>query len=215
MRQLVAIDSYIKARYEANPEKYLSENLGLKNPVVLIHVVKYNACIEIDGFRMHISGKTGSRIIFKPAMQLIVNSDTEKYIRNVVKLNSKPENYNITELDKVSTDENVELLDILISKMTETILKVKFGDMGVKIAAHRDAFEKLDVRKQCFVLEEILKIIHCNAVLGNLTYIGEGSSSGRVGLNSVLSEIKGVKSIYLVHQSVTGLFEKKIDLLHM
>ena len=30
MRQLVAIDSYIKARYEANPEKYLSENLGLK-----------------------------------------------------------------------------------------------------------------------------------------------------------------------------------------
>ena len=31
MRQLVAIDSYIKARYEANPEKYLSENLGLKN----------------------------------------------------------------------------------------------------------------------------------------------------------------------------------------
>ncbi len=30
MRQLVAIDSYIKARYEANPEKYLSETLGLK-----------------------------------------------------------------------------------------------------------------------------------------------------------------------------------------
>ena len=39
--------------------------------------------------------------------------------------------------------------------------------------------------------------------------------SGVVSTNSVLSEIKGVKSIYLVHQSVTGLFEKKIDLLHM
>lgn len=215
MRQLVAIDSYIKARYEANPEKYLSETLGLKNPVVLIPVVKYNACIEIDGFRMHISAKTGKQIIYKPAMQLTVSYDTEKYIRNVVKLNSKPENYNITELDKVSADENLKLFDILTYKMTDTVLKVKFGDMGVKIASHRDAFEKLDIRKQCFVLTEILKIIHCNAVLGNLTYIGEGSSSGRVGLNSVLSEIKGVKSIYLVHQSVTGLFEKKIDLLHM
>lgn len=148
-------------------------------------------------------------------MQLTVSYDTEKYIRNVVKLNSKPENYNITELDKVSAEENVELFDILISKMTDTVLKVKFGDMGAKIASHRDAFEKLDIRKQCFVLTEILKIIHCNAVLGNLTYIGEGSSSGRVGLNSVLSEVKGVKSIYLVHQSVTGLFEKKIDLLNM
>lgn len=215
MRQLVEIDSYIKARYEANPEKYLSENLGLKNPVVLIPVVKYNACIEIDGFRMHISAKTGKQIIYKPAMQLTVSYDTEKYIRNVVKLNSMPENYNITELDKVSTDENIELFDILTYKMTDTVLKVKFGDMGAKIASHRDAFEKLDIRKQCFVLTEILKIIHCNAVLGNLTYIGEGSSSGRVGLNSVLSEVKGVKSIYLVHQSVTGLFEKKIDLLHM
>lgn len=30
-RQLVAIDSYIKARYEANPEKYLKETFGLKN----------------------------------------------------------------------------------------------------------------------------------------------------------------------------------------
>lgn len=215
MRRLVAIDSYIKARYEANPEKYLSENLGLKNPVVLIPVVKYNACIEIDGFRMHISAKTDKRIQYKPAMQLTVSYDTEKYIRNIVKLNSKPENYNITELDKVSADENLKLFDILTSKMTDTILKVKFGDMGVKIASHRDAFEKLDVRKQCFVLAEILKIIHCNISEGNLRFIGGAKQSGSIKMSSVISGIKGVKSIYLVHQSVTGLFEKKIDLLHM
>ena len=54
-------------------------------------------------------------------MQLTVSYDTEKYIRNVVKLNSKPENYNITELDKVSTDENIELFDILTYKMTDTV----------------------------------------------------------------------------------------------
>lgn len=217
MRRLVAIDSYIKARYEANPEKYLSENLGLKNPVVLIPVVKYNACIEIDGFRMHISSKSsgGKQIVYKPAMQLTVSYDTEKYIRNVVKLNSKPENYNITELDKVSADENLKLFDILTSKMTDTVLKVKFGDMGAKIISHRDAFEKLDIRKQCFVLAEILKIIHCNISEGNLRFIGGAKQSGSIKMSSVISGIKGVKSIYLVHQSVTGLFEKKIDLLHM
>lgn len=155
------------------------------------------------------------KIVYKPAMQLTVSYDTEKYIRNVVKLNSMPENYNITERDKVSADENLKLFDILIFKMTETILKVKFGDMGVKIASHRDTFEKLDVRKQCFVLAEILKIIHSNVVTGDLTLIDEAKKAGVVSTNSVLSEIKGVKSIYLVHQSVTGLFEKKIDLLHM
>ena len=115
----------------------------------------------------------------------------------------------------MSADENVKLFDTLISKMTDTILKVKFGSMGTKISAHRDAFEKLDVRKQCFVLAEILKIIHSNVVTGDLSFIGESKKSGVVSTNSVLSEVKGVKSIYLVHQSVTGLFEKKIDLLHM
>lgn len=125
--------------------------------MVLIPVVKYNACIEIDGFRMHISAKTDKRIQYKPAMQLTVSYDTEKYIRNIVKLNSKPENYNITELDKVSADENLKLFDILTSKMTDTILKVKFGDMGVKIASHRDAFEKLDVRNNVSFLQKYLK----------------------------------------------------------
>lgn len=166
---------------------------------------------------MHISSKSsgGKQIVYKPAMQLTVSYDTEKYIRNIVKLNSMPENYNIKELDKVSTDENLKLFDILTSKMTDTILKVKFGDMGVKIASHRDAFEKLDVRKQCFVLAEILKIIHSNVVTGDLSFIGESKKSGVVSTNSVLSDVKGVKSIYLVHQSVTGLFEKKIDLLNI
>lgn len=70
-------------------------------------------------------------------------------------------------------------------------------------------------RKQCFVLAEILKIIHSNVVTGDLSFIGESKKSGVVSTNSVLSEVKGVKSIYLVHQSVTGLFEKKIDLLNM
>ena len=38
--------------------------------------------------------------------------------------------------------------DILTSKMTDTILNVKFGSVGAKIASHRDTFEKLDVWKQ-------------------------------------------------------------------
>ena len=166
---------------------------------------------------MHISSKSngGKTVVCKPAMQLTVSYDTEKYIRNIVKLNSKPENYNITELDKVSADENLKLFDILTSKMTDTVLKVKFGDMGAKIISHRDAFEKLDIRKQCFVLAEILKIIHCNISEGNLRFIGGAKQSGSIKMSSVISGIKGVKSIYLVHQSVTGLFEKKIDLLHM
>lgn len=51
--------------------------------------------------------------------------------------------------------------------------------------------------------------------MGDLSKIGLAKKSGALTSNSVLTEIKNVKSIYLVNQSVTGLFEKKIDLLNM
>ena len=60
MRRIVAINAYTHLLYEANPEKYLSETFGLKKPVVLIPVVKRDACIEIDCFRMLISCKSVS-----------------------------------------------------------------------------------------------------------------------------------------------------------
>lgn len=216
-RQLVPIDSYLRKEYEGNPIQYLTERLGLVNPKILIPVVKYNACIEIDGFRMNISSKSngGKTIVYKSAMPLVLGYQGELYVRNITKLLEKPEDHTITEFDGVSIDENIDLFDSLVNKMCDTILKVKYSDMGKKINQKRDVFLSLDLRTQCFVLNEILKILHCNVLTGDLSKIGLAKKSGALTSNSVLTEIKNVKSIYLVNQSVTGLFEKKIDLLNM
>lgn len=216
-RQLVPIDSYLRKEYEGNPIQYLTERLGLVNPKILIPVVKYNACIEIDGFRMNISSKSngGKTIVYKSAMPLVLGYQGDLYVRNITKLLEKPEDHTITEFDGVSIDENIDLFDSLVNKMCNTILKVKIGDMGAKILNSRDVFLSLDLRTQCFVLNEILKILHCNVLMGDLSKIGLAKKSGALTSNSVLTEIKNVKSIYLVNQSVTGLFEKKIDLLNM
>lgn len=216
-RQLVPIDSYLKKEYEGNPIQYLTERLGLVNPKILIPVVKYNACIEIDGFRMNISSKSngGKTIVYKSAMPLVLGYQGELYVRNITKLLESPEDHTITEFDGVSFDENIDLFDSLVNKICNTILKVKYSDMGKKINQKRDVFLSLDLRTQCFVLNEILKILHCNVLMGDLSKIGLAKKSGALTSNSVLTEIKNVKSIYLVNQSVTGLFEKKIDLLNM
>ena len=60
-----------------------------------------------------------------------------------------------------------------------------------------------------------LKILHNNVLSGDLRLISEAQKSGLLLTNSALSEIKNVSKIYLVNQSVTGLFETKIDLLNM
>lgn len=216
-RQLVPIDSYLRKEYEGNPIQYLTVRLGLVNPKILIPVVKYNACIEIDGFRMNISSKSdgGKQLIYKSAMPLVLGYQSDLYVRNITKLLESPEDHTITEFDGVSFDENIDLFDSLVNKMCNTILKVKYSDMGKKINQKRDVFLSLDLRTQCFVLNEILKILHCNVLMGDLSKIGLAKKSGALTSNSVLTEIKNVKSIYLVNQSVTGLFEKKIDLLNM
>lgn len=216
-RQLVPIDSYLRKEYEGNPIQYLTERLGLVNPKILIPIVKYNACIEIDGFRMNISSKSngGKQLIYKSAMPLVLGYQSDLYVRNITKLLESPEDHTITEFDGVSFDENIDLFDSLVNKMCNTILKVKYSDMGKKINQKRDVFVSLDLRTQCFVLNEILKILHCNVLMGDLSKIGLAKKSGALTSNSVLTEIKNVKSIYLVNQSVTGLFENKIDLLNM
>lgn len=216
-RQLVPIDSYLRKEYEENPIQYLTERLGLVNPKILIPIVKYNACIEIDGFRMNISSKSngGKQLIYKSAMPLVLGYQSDLYVRNITKLLESPEDHTITEFDGVSFDENIDLFDSLVNKMCNTILKVKYSDMGKKINQKRDVFVSLDLRTQCFVLNEILKILHCNVLMGDLSKVGLAKKSGALTSNSVLTEIKNVKSIYLVNQSVTGLFENKIDLLNM
>ena len=216
-RQLIAIDNYLKKQYEQNPTQYLTERFCLKNPVVLIPVIKYNACIEIDGFRLHISSKSsgGKSIVYKPAVQLVLGGEKEAYVKRICKVLTQPENYKITKFNCISEEENIALFDALVDKMRNTIFKIKFTDMGNKINSHRDEFANLEIKKQCYVLNEILKIMHCNVVSGDLTYINESKKAGIVTTNSVLSEVKNANSIKLVNQSVTGLFESKIDLLEI
>ena len=75
-------------------------------------------------------------------------------------------------------------------------------------------FEKLTLLQQGYVISEILKILHANVMTGDLRLIGESGQTGTTTFGTNLLGIRGISSVYLIHQSVTGLFEKEIDLLH-
>lgn len=83
------------------------------------------------------------------------------------------------------------------------------------MSSGREKFILLDLNEQCYIINEILKILHCNVVTGDLKLLGGSGQSGAVTTNSALSNIKNVKSIKLINQSVTGLFEKEIELLNL
>ena len=57
------------------------------------------------------------------------------------------------------------------------------------------------------VLREILRMLHANALKADLSLIGLASKAGTVKSNAELSAVKEAKSIRIINQSVTGLFE--------
>lgn len=215
IRAFIPIDLYREKEYKADPVKYLEKYWQLSNVQVIIPCVKYNACISVDGFRMHISCKSsgGKKIVYKPGMQLVLNYKHEKYIRNIAKYLTKYKDRSINAFDGLDKEKNLELYDSLIEKVLGTILSKKFSDIGTKVQNGRERFIELSVEDQCTVISEILKILHTNVLTGDLKLIGGAGKAGVMSTNSKISEIKNVKSIKLIDQSVTGLFEKETELL--
>lgn len=56
-----------KKWYKSDPVSYCNQYLGLIEPKILIPCIKINPLISYDGFRMHISGRSGDTILYKNA----------------------------------------------------------------------------------------------------------------------------------------------------
>lgn len=210
--QFVPVNLYNEKDYQNNPKEYVS-NIVEFDCEILIPCVKYNACISVDGFRMNISSKSGNQIFCKPAMQLILGYDNEKYVKGLVSCKTKGFTNDLIYKYNIEKSNNLALYDLLINKIKSTILSVKFEKLASDMLAGREKFELLSLEEQTDVIFEILKILHCNVVTGDLKMIGGSGKSGIVSINSAVSNTKGVKSVKLINQSVTGLYEQEIDLI--
>ena len=216
VKQFIPIDLYKEKDYLENPKAFIDKQNAI-DCTVIIPCVKYNALVSLDGFRMHISSKTGLQIRYKPAMQLVLDAKFERYIKKIrnyldkcVELNEeKP----VTEFDGITFEDNIKLYDALSDKLNNTIFNVKFGTIAEMMLNKKAIFEMLSLKGQCDVLMQILNILHTNARLGNLTLLKEGSQSGAVQTNSKISPSKNIKSFKIINQSITGLFEQETELL--
>ena len=219
IRSFEAVDSYLEKQYLENPEKFIAERIGTDNVRIIIPKVKYNTLISLDGFRMHISSKSngGSALVCKPAVQLILDDDKERYLKNIsnylAKCNQLHKEKEITVFDKITNEENIQIYDSIIEKLQTTVFKVKFKKLGDSLESKREVFLALSLYCQCFVINELLKILHNNVMSGDLSYLGEAKKSGITTISNKLPDKKKAQSFKIVHQSVTGLFEKETELL--
>lgn len=223
-RAFFSVPILYKKEYEENPNRYCEEHLGLKNPEIIIRRVKINTLFRIDGFKAHLSGNGDERrLLLKPAIQLILSDDDTSYVKRIGKYLERCGNKELDEIAKdyfVSKGKNIHLYKVLTDKLLNSIYKHQYAELGQTLVSTEvsERFESLSVYRQCFALREIIKRIRCTAEPGKLRYLGkDGKSIPQCQLyrisKTVVSNRIHHKQFQVVNQSVTGLFENRVDLL--
>ncbi len=193
--------------------QYLAEKLHLVQPRILIPKIKINTLFNVDGFLMHLSGRTGERLVFKGANQLCVDEETTSYFKKIVKYvdncKAKKATLPVYPSDGLTAEANQAVYDLFLDKLKNTVYTIRLSAQVKTLENAKEKFGNLSIGEQCKLLYEITHLFQCNPQSADLTLAGGVGKAGILGLSKNITDIK---KINIIHQSPTGIFEKVIDL---
>lgn len=214
---LESIPNYVKNKLISDKERqaycvrtWTAQGNKYRHPQILIPKIRIQSLFEIDGFKAHISGKTDDRFVMRNAQELCMDNALAGALKNVLKFihrKTVQKDAVITEYDGVSDDNTLALYDFFVDKLSSSIYGKKFATQADFLRQSKDKFMNLPLEEQCEVLGSILHLFQCNAVLSDFHLLGGSRQAGRIYLNK---KIKAQDHVYLIEQSVTGFFEKRI-----
>jgi len=204
--------SYNKASEKELLEYYLRK--GLENPKIVFDMIRTNSMIEINGFKLHISARTGDRIVYKCGEQLILPNETYEYCKkldNHKERSKEAKRLLPAEYFKLTPEENLKTYDRFVEKFSGKYSMIPDG-LAKKLTEKREMFINLSPEKQAEVLNEVLHGFQCNATAVNLKRIEEFGGSSAAGVIDLMNNLTKFESVKLINQSPSGLFETEIDL---
>lgn len=214
---LESIPNYVKNKLISDKERqaycvrtWTAQGNKYRHPQILIPKIRIQSLFEIDGFKAHISGKTDDRFVMRNAQELCMDNALAGVLKNVLKFihrKTVQKDAVITEYDGVSDDNTLALYDFFVDKLSSSIYGKKFATQADFLRQSKDKFMNLPLEERCEVLGSILHLFQCNAVLSDFHLLGGSRQAGRIYLNK---KIKAQDHVYLIEQSVTGFFEKRI-----
>ena len=179
---------------------------------VCIPFIPQKTKVKIDGFYYYLGGKTGNSIYLNNDVPLYLSRDDEEYLRKIIKAIEKS---NYEETDKygnviITKEKNQNLFKTLISKLNCKPYINNRWNIYKALEGKEEVFAALDIEKQCFVISQIITWLNSATQNVNLKYLGGSEHAGTLTINKKISECS---ECILIHQSITGMYERKIDLL--
>ena len=214
-RTVEFVPLHLKTKLEVDDEamlEYLSNEIGLKEPKVLLWKIKTDTLFNVDGFRMHLSGRTGKQLVFKGANPLFLPALDEKLLKKIGKVVEQlkaNKTYAIHAYDGITEDSLHELYQVFLDKLQKPPYTIRLGAQVETLEKGKEKFHKLSLENKCQVLFEILHLFQCNSIAADLSKVG---GPGHAGIMVLSNEISKCNYISIIHQSPTGIYEQEINL---
>jgi len=196
---------YCKDKVESEENgllRYCEEVLRYEYVKILFNKLKIQSLLEINGYQVHLSGKTGNQLILRNAMNLCLPEKWTTYIKKLEKLViGKIKEQTIT------AESNIELYDLLTDKHLNAVYAKRPNAYGQKLEDDRSNFINLKLENQCEAILQILQLTKIGNNETNLKLIGESEHSGKMLISK---NLKATDKPAIICQSVTGLYERKI-----
>ncbi len=202
-----------KAQYERDAEAYVKQKWG-ESARVIVPQILTGSLLEIDGKRGVLTGRTEEKLTFNQAYQLVLSPFDVAQIKIRSKYLERcafaKQELPLGRADCITAEENIRLYDLFSSKIRSTVYGNWFAPLLTTLDKSREKFVSLSIYNQCGVLSEILKAFRCNAEHPCLKQIDGPDKAGTTRLDK---NLENYNEAYIIHQSLTGLFETKVDLL--
>ena len=212
LKNITGVPIYVSnmLKYDENALLNYYQDLGYENVKIRIPKIKKNSLIIFEGFPMRLRGVTEANNLLKGNLQLKLDSKSYETVRRMERFKEKYSEEKVSEkFDKLNDEDLILLYDVFVEKLS-TIYRKRPSNFSNDLVEARAKFTDLKIEDKIDCLVNIINTFSTKATnTSNLKLIGNGSSQGsmKVSKNTLC---KG--RLVLVNQSVTGLFENRVQL---
>lgn len=199
------------SRIKGKAVKDISFPLGLRK-------LKINTVFSVDGFRFCLAGSSdkGKRIIAQPFMSFTADVKWNDYMKRLEgftgKLSENEQYIYDPEYDKVTEEENIQLYDMYIDKLKNTVYSKRPNNCLDILINGRESFTELDVKEQARTIMAIHQLFGRVSGGCDLRSIGGKERSGATLIRSCLSNwAKNYSDVRIIDSTHTGLREHRSE----
>lgn len=196
--------------------KYCEEEMEYKDTEIVRTKVLFNTLLSVDGFLMTLTSSVsnGAQLGLESSIPLLLSNDDTYYVKKLEKFtNNKKLDKNLLvdeKHDDISREKNITLYETLLKKSKMPLYRNRPANSSLIIENGKSIFCELSVEQQVQVLMSIVTYLSMSFGRADFALIKGGTGNGELKIGSTIDPSK--KKVFLIDQSITGIYEERLEL---